>query len=378
MSIHVDSLRNQTICQKQSPKKQMYSSMVEKSFFIENEIQISEKLKTTLFGLLHCNYVYEWKTTNVTSNKKQNTHIKTDNSYVVLTYPNKTSNIMDVLFNSVYNPLFNGKWFFHVCVLETYEAFLELLSQQDREVFFIDISYDNMLYIEDKYHHIPVFNNFQKCIWIKRENLDDSHNEKEHKILVLKNTIEQMSYFGNKHIILFMINKSNISLKKMVEEYVEQLFFFTSTSFFSLNIKEYYKELCEKYILNHVINKFEEYTKTRWYDSNHIQKQEFLWNLLTSKEILREMEHFKLNSFFLNLLFQMIHTFHLSHSIFTELIDYFINALTYPLNTSKYSLYKSSLISYHSHLNFTKSFDNIHENSLDSLYLDIKEKIIIY
>ena len=143
-------------------------------------------------------------------------------------------------------------------------------------------------------------------------------------------------------------------------------------------MKEYYKELCEKYILNHVINNFEEYTKTTWYYSNHIQKQEFLWNLLTSKDILREMEHFKLNSFFLNLMFQMIHTFHLSHSIFTELIDYFINALTYPLNTSKYSLYKSSLISYHSHLNFTKSFDNIHENSLDSLYLDIKEKIIIY
>jgi hypothetical protein len=72
-----------------------------------------------------------------------------------------------------------------------------------------------MHYIEDKYHHIPVFNNFQKCIWIKRENLDDSHNEKEHKILVLKNTIEQMSYFGNKHIILFMMNKSIISLKNV-------------------------------------------------------------------------------------------------------------------------------------------------------------------
>lgn len=380
MSIHVESLKNQTIYQNKpniQHNKKLYSKMVEKTFFIDNEIKISEKLKKTLFGLLHFNYVYDWKTTNITTNIKTkiNTPIKTNNTYVVLTYRNKKSNIMDVILNSVNNPVFNGKLFFHVYVLQTYETFLDLLSQEERELFFIDISYDNMHYIEDKYHHIPFFNNFQNCIWIKRENINDSDDEKTDKMAILKSSVEEITYFGNKHIILFILKNTNDSLKHIVQKYVEQLYFLKS---FSPNIKEYYKNLCEKYILNNITNKFEEESKHKWYDSSHIQKQEFLWNLLTSKHVLREIELFKLNSFFLNLIFQMIHTFDLSHNIFTELIDYFINALSYPLNTSKYSLYKSSLISYHSHLNFNKSFDNIHQTSMDTLYLDIKEKISIY
>ena len=95
---------------------------------------------------------------------------------------------------------------------------------------------------------------------------------------------------------------------------------------------------------------------------------------------MREIEYFKLNSLFLNLIFQIIRTFNLSHSIFNELIDYFFNALSFSFDTNmhSYSMYKTSLISYHNHLNFAKSFENINKDGLDSLYIYIKEKIIIY
>jgi hypothetical protein len=124
---------------------------------------------------------------------------------------------------------------------------------------------------------------------------------------------------------------------------------------------------------------FEEKTKNTWYDSNYNQRKDFLWLLLlTSKELWREIEYFKLNSLFLNITIQMIDTFKLSHNIFTELMDCLLNNLCYSFHKNTYSDYKDSIIFYHNHMNFTKAFENIHQTTFDSFYFDIKKKMVFY
>ena len=324
--IQVDSLKQHLITREKIHEKQepIFSTLIEISFFTENEIKISEKIRDTLFGALNCNPViaiYKANSSIALQNPKQ---------YLVLTYPKRGINIIEVL------SITNRFRFYYEFFLNIHNIFLDLLAVSERNFVFIDFSYDNMHFT--KHTYVPYLCHFEKCL-----SLDDN-NDLEKNMLIFNKTLEQMTYFGNKHVILFILHKTrekkdlNLNIPILIREYVDQLYFIR---FFSPEVKENYRINCEKYVKNHLLDAL---------NAN---------DFLKHKHLLREIENFKLNSFFLNMLILMVPQKKI-------LINGFFDNLCYPFD----SITNVSLLL----IDTVKEFDHIDENMLDTFYLVANEK----
>ena len=195
-------------------------------------------------------------------------------------------------------------------------------------------------------NHTPYLCHFEKCLLF----YDDDDLEKN--MIIFKKTLEQMTYFGNKHVILFILHKlrekkdldvdfdldSNMSI--LIREYVDQLYFIR---FFSLDLKEDYRMKCEAYVKNHVMD---------------VLNTDDYFGCL-SKHFFREMENFKLNSFFLNMMILMFPQK-------KETINGLLDNLYYPFETITHV---SLLL-----IDSAKEFDHIDKNMLDTFYLVANEK----
>ena len=335
--IQVDSLiHREKPFRKQEKMEKQEKILTEISFFTENEINISEKIRDTLFGALHCNPVI--------AKYKANSSIalKTQKQYLVLTYPRKGVSMMEVL-----SMIDRNNRFFCEFILNIRETFLDLLALDERNFVFIDFCYNNMYFTKN--NHTPYLCHFEKCL-----SLDD---DLEKNMIVFKKTLEQMTYFGNKHVILFILHKlrekkdldfdlnSNMSI--LIREYVDQLYLIR---IFSPEVKEDYRMKCEAYVKNHVMDV--------------LNADDYFGSLLSfkhkhHKHFFREMENFKLNSFFLNI---MILMFPQKKEIINGLLD----NLYYPFETITHV---SLLL-----IDFVKEFDHIDKNMLDTFYLIVNEK----
>ena len=347
--IQVDSLKQHLIMDLdlQSQKKMLKTSkepvlktLTEHSFFTENEIRISEKIRDTLFGVLNCNPVI--------ATHKANSSILLQKQYLVLTYPKRGINMMEVL--SVVD---KTNRFFYEFLLNIHNTFLDLLAVSERNFVFIDFSYHNMYFT--KHTHVPYLCHFEKCLSLD-EDEDDDEDNLEKNIFIFKKTLEQMTYFGNKHVILFILHKmrekkdldltdSNININILIREYVDQLYFIR---FFSPEVKEEYRMKCEAYVKNHVMDV--------------LNSDDCFGCLLSSKHkhFFREMENFKLNSFFLNMLILMV------PQKKETMINGFFDNLCYPFDTVTHV----SLL----FIDSVKEFDHMDENMLDTFYLNVNEK----
>ena len=340
--IQVDSLSHrEKPFGKQRKQEPMLKTLTEHSFFTENEIRISEKIRDTLFGVLNCNPVI------ATHKANSSISLQTQKQYLVLTYPKRGINMMEVL--SVVD---KTNRFFYEFLLNIHNTFLDLLAVSERNFVFIDFSYDNMHFI--KHTHVPYLCHFEKCL-----SLDD---DSEKNMLILKKTLEQMTYFGNKHVILFILHKmrekkeKDLDLNILIREYVDQLYFIR---FFSPEVKEEYRMKCEAYVKNHVMDAL-----------NTDDYFGCLLSLLSfnHKHFFREMENFKLNSFFLNMLILMVPQKKetMINGFFETIINGFFDNLCYPFDTITHV----SLL----FIDSVKEFDYMDENMLDTFYLNVNEK----
>ena len=349
--IQVDSLKQHLIMdldlqsQKQekepilkTSKEPVLKTLTEHSFFTENEIRISEKIRNTLFGVLNCNPVI------ATHKANSSIVLQTQKQYLVLTYPKRGINMMEVL--SVVD---KTNRFFCEFLLNIHNTFLDLLAVSERNFVFIDFSYHNMYFT--KHTHVPYLCHFEKCLLFNDEDEDTN-------MLIFNKTLEQMTYFGNKHVILFILHKmrekkdldltdSNVST--LIREYVDQLYFIR---FFSPEVKEEYRMKCEAYVKNHVMDVL---NSDDCFGSKH-------------KHFFREMENFKLNSFFLNMLILMVPQKKetMINGFFETIINRFFDNLCYPFDTV---IHISLLL-----IDAVKEFDHMDENMLDTFYLNVNEK----
>ena len=358
--IQVDSLKQHLIMdldlqgqkkmEKQEPmlktsKEPMLKTLTEHYFFTENEIRISEKIRDTLFGVLNCNPII------ATHKANSSIALQTQKQYLVLTYPKRGINMMEVL--SVFD---KTNRFFYEFLLNIHNTFLDLLAVSERNFVFIDFSYNNMYFT--KHTHVPYLCHFEKCL-----SLDEDDSEKN--MLIFKKTLEQMTYFGNKHVILFILHKmrekkdldlTDLNINILIREYVDQLYFIR---FFSPEVKEEYRMKCEAYVKNHVMD---------------VLNSDDCFGCLLSfkhkhhKHFFREMENFKLNSFFLNMLILMVPQKKetMINGFFETMINGFFNNLCYPFDTITHV---SLLL-----IDSVKEFDHMDENILDTFYSNVNEK----
>jgi hypothetical protein len=330
--IQIDSLSYRVkLFGKQEKQEPMLKTLIEHSFFTENEIRISEKIRDTLFGVLNCNPVI------ATHKANSSIALQTQKQYLVLTYPKRGINMMEVL-----SVLDKNNRFYYEFLLNIHNTFLDLLAVSERNFVFIDFSYVNMYFT--KHTHVPYLCHFEKCL---------SLDEDDQNMLLFKKTLEQMTYFGNKHVILFILHKmrekkdldltdSNMSI--LIREYVDQLYFI---HFFSPEVKEEYRMKCEAYVKNHVMDV--------------LNTDDYFGSLLSykRKHFFREMENFKLNSFFFNMLILIVPQKKI-------LINGFFDNLCYPFDTITHV---SLLL-----IDSVKEFDHMDENILDTFYLNVNKK----
>jgi hypothetical protein len=302
--IQLDSLK---LCINREKKKEddevnnySYSKIVDFNFFIKNELEISEKINNTLFGAFYCNTLCNFK--NITTNHLP-TKILPNKEYLILNYKNNGKDII-YFFSRFKNSNFYCEFIFNI-----YNQFLDILANSEKPFMFIDLNYENMYLTYDNFS--PYLSNFDKCFWLQ-------DNEKKN-ISILKKTIEEITYFGNKHIILFILHKIGknkvCSIIDIISEYVNQLYFLRK---FSQDIKKQYQINCEKYI-NNIINITES-------ENSFIIWEDLLLSYLFSANVFREIEKFKLNSLFLNIAISLIP----KHEI---IIHNLLTNLQYPIQT---------------------------------------------
>jgi len=395
------------------------SKIVEKTFLIENEIEICEKINHTFFlsryygynGNIYYNLIYESKNIKLCeANKKILKKIElNDNSkeYVVLKFRKFNSNYYNFLYSLFSNIDINdnneydeydgvcGHLFFCNDLINMYSNFIENFNFLTlNNFFYIDFSYENMN-VDKKKGIIPILSNFQKCLYINNDEFGNNNYDNPliiKKIFFFKKIVNNMNYFGNKHMLLFIVNyliKNNCNYNdlinkkfEIIKSYMDNLRFL---KLFSQKIKEDYKNKLEKNF-TYYLEKFKDNTLS--FCDN------FIMYILLNKDYLVEIELFKFNSLFLNIVIQMIKIFNLKDSpykISSKFMTYLLKQMIYCANENLYndmlknfSNYKDFLIECNKNKDYNninyklKEFINVKQKNLLELFIEVKENIDCY
>jgi hypothetical protein len=163
--------------------------LVENSIFIENEIIISNYLLKDEKSINNLDYYL------IIDYKKVSNDINNKKKYIMLTYNKKKDDYSNFIIN-ILNITSNERNIIKRLV-NVYDILLENFIRKN--IYFIDFSYKN-INIDNKRQNKLLLSFFQKCIYNKK-------NEKkiEKNIKLIKKIVEKMEYYGNKHILLFII-----------------------------------------------------------------------------------------------------------------------------------------------------------------------------
>jgi len=336
---------------KPSKEREKYKSKIaEYTFFVQNEIEISERLDTNN-TTYQCNYAYRFLTIKkcdfvkiCESNKqileKMNLDIdftkNADKKLVLLKYKkdfvtsienDKMSPFIDSFFynNHLNNTsIFPDKprasfifWEF----LSIYETFFEdFLYLAHKDIIFLDFSSKNLLYNRN---HILFFNKFDKCLIrkdfgvSKNDLLLDGDFQKLTNFIEIEkyidrfiNIIESIEYYGNKHFDLYfskqLIKNKQFSivyqnLDTIIDDYLNNLQFLKNFSDqFKNDNKNKWKALIKSKIEDNIMFFNIDVTKLNW--------KLYLFLLLENSQ-KTIWDTFSFNSLFLNITYFMLKIF---------------------------------------------------------------------
>jgi len=356
--INIDSLQKivkpqeKEIIKKSSEREKYTSKIVEYTFFVQNEIEVSEKLNTLQSeeppgGAYRFLTIKKYDFVKICESNKQilekmnididftkNAHNKKivllkykKDSRIGIDNDDKMSPFIDLFFyhNHINNTsLFNEKprasfifWDF----IHGYETlFDDLLYLANKDVIFLDFSSKNLLY--NKTYSV-FFNKFDNCLIRQHFNVtetdlrEDGDLHKLSKYIEIERYIDKfikiidsIEYYGNKHFDLYfskqLIKSRNFhivyqNLDTIIDDYLNNLYFLKNFSDkFKNDIKIKWKDEIEC--------KIEENIKYFNIDAKNLNWKLYLL-LLLEKNNKTLWETFSMNSLFLNITYYMIKIF---------------------------------------------------------------------
>lgn len=326
------------------------SKIVEYTFFVQNEIEVSEKINTSdpdneYNGVYRFLTIKKYDFVKICESNRQilekmnielDLNTNANKKIVLLKYKKdvgvgidneKMSTFIDSFFyhNHINNTsLFPDKprasfifWDF----LNVYEAFFDdLLYLANKNIVFLDFSCKNLIYNRK---HTVFLNKFDKCLILKNFDIskkdlcEDGGLQKLSKYIEIERYIDKfiriidsIEYYGNKHFDLYfskqLIKAKNFhivyqNLDIIIDEYLNQLQFLKNFSDkFKIDNKTKWKSQIKSKIEENV-NYFNiDATKLNW---------KLYLLMLSEKYHSNVWETFSLNSLFLNIAYYMIKIF---------------------------------------------------------------------
>jgi hypothetical protein len=360
--------------------------LVENTILIENEIEIS-KILEDLESNVDYNFIIDTKRTIMNVNEKNNkNNLK---KYVILTYMRSDKDYSNFIVNLL-NSFNEERKPVIIKLVNIYSVFLEELNYLSLNgIYFMDFSYKNINIEDDRNKFI--LTNFQSCI---RINPIKNDKNPTNKLIILK-IVENTEYFGNKHILLFIIkylikyddyNSFFIKKEELIDVYCNNLHFLVP---FSQKVKDNYKKECQTFI-NELLIRFKMFHQDHKHDYTNDKNNSFCDQFITfllqnqTNDYLCEIEYFMLNSLFLNVIIQIIRVFNIKNSNYTKFMNYLLKSLYYKVSKDHNTLIHFSDfydIFILSNLENNKNNDLIDLSSsasLDLLYDEMSENIDKY
>jgi hypothetical protein len=356
IGINVDLLENiiknkkKNKIEKQEKEEKLYSKIGEYSFFIQNELAVSEIINKNLTvpeknGFFRYLTVEEHNFIKIGETYEDNTNFLSNNlnnKYVILKYK-FIENLNNKTFINSFIDYENKSIFWNL--INIYEHFIQnflfLNETREKKINLLDFSPKNLLY-DDKSGCI-FMRNFKKC-YINDGNLDN--------FITIINSIE---YFGNKHFEIYLareiIDKKDLlviwnNLDTILDEYIQNLYFF---KFFSQKIKNEIKNNWIKIIKTNPV--FERNNEMTHIFATNDWKT-FLSLFLTYSQINNSVwETFSVNCLFLNITISLVKFFKIEdkNSILHKYIQFLFNNLDLKnnlsmlLNREKYAVFINSI-----------------------------------
>jgi hypothetical protein len=236
---------------------------------------------------------------------------------------------------------------------------------------------------------LPIVSNLQKCIYLNEINKTDEINKTN--IILFKKIFEDTDNFGNKHLLIFIANyilKHNYNnynellnnKNEIIHNYLNSLYFL---KFFSQKIKTECLYKFQKQFTSYIEIKFNEYNNNNKMNLSFVDT--FI-NFILNAKYLSEIQLFKFNNLFMNIVIQMIKIFNLKKSVnilSSKFMSFLLKNTVYYPDEIKYPDIVENFNIYYDFFNeqntvHQSEFINVTQTDLHNLFLEIKQNIYLY
>ena len=363
------------------------SKIVEYSFFIQNEIEVSHIIDKSIqyhnkYGFFRYLTVQKYDIIKLCETNKTYQENLINKKYLVLKYKNIKKNdnnrhygFIDSFINEENNlPILCKLLYIYECILKNITFLF------NNSIRLIDFSSKNLLY--DVNDSCIYMKNFKKCY--KNSILSDfydNYSSRNQNINEFIQILENTEYFGNKHFDLFFAKQIIIrkdlliilnNLDIIIENYINNLYFFR---FFPEKVKNEYIILCKKYIKSNPI-----------FEKNQINPDIISTNdwrlflclfLKKSHSNSNSWETFSINSLFLNISISLLKFFTVEEK--NTILHKYIKFLFSNLDITKQIDVEKNENNYYYFMNSFENSDHEYNSTiLSNLSIEKQEELCDY